>query len=136
MKLNGVSCPWAIFRTLKYFPAKSCTPIIAKISQKIKHTNNTLKMDGIACTSAFTTTCEKVQDLVLDIWHTISIAERNDELWTIEWNDDFVICNSNEGDFIALFDYGTLKVKMTPRYFFRLLKVLDANLMENCEKIN
>lgn len=47
------------FNTLKYFPAKSCTPIIAKISQKIKHTNNTLKMDGIACTSAFTTTYYK-----------------------------------------------------------------------------
>lgn len=43
-------------RTLKYFPAKSCTPIMAKISQNIRHTNSTLKMDGIAWTSAFTTT--------------------------------------------------------------------------------
>jgi len=43
-------------RTLKYFPAKSCTPIMAKISQNIRHTNSTLKMDGIACTSALTTT--------------------------------------------------------------------------------
>lgn len=31
--------------------------MIANISQKIKHTNNTLKMDGIACTNALTTTC-------------------------------------------------------------------------------
>ena len=50
-------------RTLKYFPAKSCTPIMAKISQNIRHTNSTLKMDGIACTSAFTTTlsCIKLE---------------------------------------------------------------------------
>lgn len=44
-------------RTLKYFPAKSCTPMMAKISQNIRHTNSTLKMDGIAWTSALTTTC-------------------------------------------------------------------------------
>jgi hypothetical protein len=42
--------------TLKYFPANNCTPIIAKISQKMRHTNSTLKMDGIACTNALTTT--------------------------------------------------------------------------------
>lgn len=30
--------------------------MMANISQKIKHTNNTLKMDGMACTKAFTTT--------------------------------------------------------------------------------
>lgn len=42
--------------TLKYFPANSCTPIIANINQNIKHTNSTLKMEGIACTSALTTT--------------------------------------------------------------------------------
>jgi len=29
---------------------------MAKISQNIRHTNSTLKMDGIACTSALTTT--------------------------------------------------------------------------------
>lgn len=57
-----VFCFWLRFnlkhlaRTLKYFPAKSCTPIMAKISQNIRHTNSTLKMDGIACTSALTTT--------------------------------------------------------------------------------
>jgi hypothetical protein len=43
-------------RTLKYFPANNCTPIIAKISQNIKQTKSTLKMDGIACTNALTTT--------------------------------------------------------------------------------
>ena len=30
--------------------------MMEKMSQKTKHTNNTLKMDGIACTRAFTTT--------------------------------------------------------------------------------
>lgn len=43
--------------TLKYFPANSWTPMMAKISQKIRHTSSTLKMDGMACTKAFTTTC-------------------------------------------------------------------------------
>lgn len=42
--------------TLKYFPANNCTPMIANINQNIRHTSNTLKMDGIACTNAFTTT--------------------------------------------------------------------------------
>jgi len=44
--------------TLWYFPANSCTPMIAKISQKIRHTKSTLKILGIACTKAFTTTCK------------------------------------------------------------------------------
>lgn len=34
--------------------------MIANISQKIKQTKSTLKMDGIACTNALTTTCRIV----------------------------------------------------------------------------
>lgn len=49
--------------TLKYFPANSCTPMIANISQKMRHTSSTLKMEGIACTSAFTTTCHSQHTL-------------------------------------------------------------------------
>lgn len=43
--------------TLEYLPANNCTPIIANMSQNIRQTKSTLKMDGIACTKAFTTTC-------------------------------------------------------------------------------
>lgn len=60
-------------RTLKYFPAKSCTPIMAKISQNIRHTNSTLKMDGIACTSALTTTWLYDNfgfDIIFIFWYT------------------------------------------------------------------
>ena len=42
--------------TLKYFPAKSCTPMMAKMSQKMRQTRSTLNMLGIACTKALTTT--------------------------------------------------------------------------------
>ena len=49
--------------TLKYFPAKSWTPMMAKMSQKMIQTINTLKILGIAWTRALTTTwgrkCEK-----------------------------------------------------------------------------
>lgn len=45
--------------TLKYFPANNWTPIIAKISQNMRHTSSTLKMDGIAWTKALTTTYAK-----------------------------------------------------------------------------
>lgn len=59
----SVSChisvtEYSLQLTLWYFPANSCTPMIAKISQKIRHTKSTLKILGIACTKAFTTTCK------------------------------------------------------------------------------
>lgn len=61
-----------IIHTLKYFPANSWTPMMAKMSQKMRHTSNTLKMEGIACTNAFTTTCmEKIRsetDRFIKIW--------------------------------------------------------------------
>lgn len=47
--------------TLKYFPANNCTPIIAKISQNMRQTSKTLKIEGIAWTRAFTTTYVKIR---------------------------------------------------------------------------
>ena len=43
---------------LKYLPPNNCTPMILKMSQKTRHTSNTLKIDGMAWISAFTTTCQ------------------------------------------------------------------------------
>ena len=42
--------------TLKYFPANSWTPMMAKMSQKMRQTSRTLNMLGMAWTRAFTTT--------------------------------------------------------------------------------
>lgn len=41
------------------FPAKRLTPMMLKISQKIRHTSSTFMMEGMAPISAFTTTSTK-----------------------------------------------------------------------------
>lgn len=50
-------------------PANSCTPMIANISQKIRHTSNTLKIDGMAWTKALTTTYGRRSLIKRDITH-------------------------------------------------------------------
>ena len=46
----------SVLRHLKYFPMKKLTPIMANISQNIKHTKSTLTILGVAPIKALTTT--------------------------------------------------------------------------------
>jgi hypothetical protein len=104
--------------TLKYFPANNCTPIIANISQNIKQTKSTLKMDGIACTNALTTTW-KGRILINSLHRQIMVPC----VKKIKFSHDKVLCTK-----IALQNQKTQKYENYSQRFRKHVEVCGKRL--------